>query len=190
MTLVEHFERGLDAPICLTWELTYACNLSCVHCLSSSGRRDPRELTTAQCEAVIDEFRISKPDQEITLSIQCQTNVLIDSDRITQMLTNLVGNAIQHGIRGPVDVTLREMEPNVVTIEVHNFGPAIPAAEQPHLFEAFHRGRGRDLSSIGLGLFIANEIARAHGGRIVVRSPDRNGTTFSVALPRRYEAAA
>ena len=54
MTLVEQFERGLDAPICLTWELTYACNLSCVHCLSSSGRRDPRELTTAECRDVID----------------------------------------------------------------------------------------------------------------------------------------
>ncbi len=56
-TLVEQFERGLDAPICLTWELTYACNLSCVHCLSSSGRRDPRELTTAECKAVIDELQ-------------------------------------------------------------------------------------------------------------------------------------
>src|SRR5215470_16701472 len=54
--LVEQFERGLDAPICLTWELTYACNLACVHCLSSSGRRDPRELTTAECRAVIDEL--------------------------------------------------------------------------------------------------------------------------------------
>jgi mycofactocin biosynthetic radical S-adenosylmethionine protein MftC len=52
--LAGRFERGLDAPICLTWELTYACNLSCVHCLSSSGRRDPRELTTAECESVID----------------------------------------------------------------------------------------------------------------------------------------
>ena len=47
-TLVEQFEFGLDAPICLTWELTYACNLQCVHCLSSSGQRDPRELTTAE----------------------------------------------------------------------------------------------------------------------------------------------
>ena len=55
-TLVDRFERGLDAPICLTWELTYACNLACVHCLSSSGRRDPEELTTAECKAVIDEF--------------------------------------------------------------------------------------------------------------------------------------
>ena len=55
-TLIEQFERGLTAPICLTWELTYACNLACVHCLSSSGRRDPRELSTAQCKSVIDEL--------------------------------------------------------------------------------------------------------------------------------------
>ncbi|WP_040774178.1 mycofactocin radical SAM maturase [Nocardia pneumoniae] len=54
--LVDRFESGLAAPICLTWELTYACNLSCVHCLSSSGRRDPRELSTEQCKALIDEF--------------------------------------------------------------------------------------------------------------------------------------
>jgi mycofactocin biosynthetic radical S-adenosylmethionine protein MftC len=56
LPLVEQFAYGLDAPICLTWELTYACNLSCVHCLSSSGRRDPRELSTAECQAVIDEL--------------------------------------------------------------------------------------------------------------------------------------
>ena len=52
--LIDEFERGLAAPICLTWEFTYACNLACVHCLSSSGRRDPAELTTAECETVID----------------------------------------------------------------------------------------------------------------------------------------
>lgn len=55
--LAEQMKRGLDAPICLTWELTYACNLQCVHCLSSSGRRDPRELTTEECEGVIDELQ-------------------------------------------------------------------------------------------------------------------------------------
>ncbi|MEV1025282.1 mycofactocin radical SAM maturase [Streptomyces sp. NPDC050264] len=54
--LVDLFEQGLNSPICLTWELTYACNLSCVHCLSSSGRRDPRELSTAEAKAVIDEL--------------------------------------------------------------------------------------------------------------------------------------
>jgi mycofactocin radical SAM maturase len=56
MKLADRFMEGLDAPICLTWELTYACNLACVHCLSSSGRRDPRELTTEECRAVIDEL--------------------------------------------------------------------------------------------------------------------------------------
>ena len=56
-TLIEHFERGLAAPICLTWEVTYACNLACVHCLSSSGRRDPRELSTDQCLQIIDELQ-------------------------------------------------------------------------------------------------------------------------------------
>ena len=56
-SLVEQMKHGLDAPICLTWELTYACNLECIHCLSSSGRRDPRELTTEQCIAVLDELR-------------------------------------------------------------------------------------------------------------------------------------
>jgi len=55
--LAEQMKAGLDAPICLTWELTYACNLQCIHCLSSSGRRDPRELTTTEAEAVIDELQ-------------------------------------------------------------------------------------------------------------------------------------
>ena len=61
--LADQLKAGLDAPICLTWELTYACNLQCVHCLSSSGQRDPHELTTAEAKAVIDELarRMARP---------------------------------------------------------------------------------------------------------------------------------
>jgi len=55
--LVDQLKRGLDAPICLTWELTYACNLACVHCLSSSGQRDPAELTTDEAKHVLDQLR-------------------------------------------------------------------------------------------------------------------------------------
>ena len=55
--LADQLKAGLDAPICLTWELTYACNLQCVHCLSSSGQRDPRELTTAEAMKVLDDLR-------------------------------------------------------------------------------------------------------------------------------------
>ena len=55
-SLRNRFERGLSAPICLTWELTYACNLACTHCLSSSGRRDPNELSTSEAKSLIDEI--------------------------------------------------------------------------------------------------------------------------------------
>ena len=56
-SLVQQLKGGLDAPICLTWELTYACNLQCVHCLSSSGQRDPNELTTTEAKQVLDQLR-------------------------------------------------------------------------------------------------------------------------------------
>src|SRR5580700_1767539 len=56
-TMSEQLALGLDAPICLTWELTYGCNLSCVHCLSSSGVADPAELSTAEALAFVDELR-------------------------------------------------------------------------------------------------------------------------------------
>ena len=56
-SLVNQMKFGLDAPICLTWELTYACNLQCIHCLSSSGQRDSRELSTAEAKKVLDELR-------------------------------------------------------------------------------------------------------------------------------------
>jgi signal transduction histidine kinase len=140
---------------------------------------DMREV----CQTVIDEFRLSTPDQEITLRMAGQIRARIDSDRIAQMLSNLIGNGIQHGARGPIEVAVWETEPDAVAVEVHNVGPAIPFAEQAQIFEAFRRGPS-DGSSIGLGLFIAKEIARAHGGSIGVRSPDRGGTTFSVVLPR------
>lgn len=58
--LAATLENGAQAPICLTWEITYACNLACIHCLSSSGRRDPRELSTAEAKAVIDELAAMK----------------------------------------------------------------------------------------------------------------------------------
>ncbi len=57
LRLTDQLKGGLDAPICLTWEITYGCNLACIHCLSSSGRRDPRELSTSEAMAVIDELR-------------------------------------------------------------------------------------------------------------------------------------
>lgn len=56
MSLSEELMAGLSAPLCLSWELTWACNLRCVHCLSDSGRRDPRELSTVECVSLVEEL--------------------------------------------------------------------------------------------------------------------------------------
>jgi mycofactocin radical SAM maturase len=87
--LVDQLKRGLDAPICLTWELTYACNLSCVHCLSSSGRRDPRELTTTEARAVLDELR----DLQVFY-----VNIGGGEPMIRRDFFEIVEHAVAHGI--------------------------------------------------------------------------------------------
>ena len=108
-----------------------------------SGQSFELQLESADlrqvCQSVIDELRLSRPDQEIALSIEGRADAVFDSDRIAQVLSNLIGNAIQHGTGGPISVTVREATPDAVAIEVHNFGPAIPKAAQAGLFDAFNR---------------------------------------------------
>ena len=155
-----------------------------------SGQSFELQLESADlrqvCQSVVDEFHLSRPNQEIVLSVEGRVEALCDPDRIAQVLSNLIGNAIQYGTGGPVSVTLREATADEVVIQVHNFGPAIPKVEQVRIFDAFNRGatEGDRGSSVGLGLFIATQIVRAHGGSIAVQSPDRDGTTFSVVLRR------
>jgi PAS domain S-box-containing protein len=144
------------------------------------------------CNAVVDELRLSKPDQQFDLDLAGDGNALVDPDRIAQVLSNLIGNAIQHGTHGAIDVTMRDQARDAVAIAVHNFGPPIPERLQAVIFDAFRRdanGGNRSSDSIGLGLFIASEIVHEHGGTIAVQSPDRDGTTFTVVLPRRPAGA-
>jgi mycofactocin radical SAM maturase len=89
VALVEELKRGLDAPICLTWELTYGCNLACVHCLSSSGRRDPRELDTAAAMGVIDQLR----DLQVFY-----VNIGGGEPTIRSDFYDLVGYAVDNGV--------------------------------------------------------------------------------------------
>jgi PAS domain S-box-containing protein len=142
------------------------------------------------CNTVVDELRVGRPNQTIELDIEGDGGLVCDADRIARVLSNVIGNAIQHGTKGPISVRVRDTEPDAVAVTVHNFGPPIPDDLQATIFEAFRKGgTTQDDESIGLGLFIANEIVRAHHGSISVRSPDRDGTTFTVVLPRKRGAA-
>lgn len=109
-----------------------------------------------------------------------------DEDRLSQVFSNLLGNAVQHGTpEHGIDVRIHTDDPLAVRVEVHNAG-VIPAELIPHLFEAMSASeRRRDRArGLGLGLFISSQIAHAHGGRIDVCSSSGEGTTFAVWLPR------
>jgi sigma-B regulation protein RsbU (phosphoserine phosphatase) len=109
-----------------------------------------------------------------------------DGARLSQLVGNLVSNALAYGEPDqPITVT-SAIEDARFSLAVHNLGPPIPVAAQARLFQPMTRGTQPSGSgrSVGLGLFIVNEIARAHGGRAVVRSTQEEGTTFSAVFPR------
>ena len=112
-----------------------------------------------------------------------------DPNRVEQVLSNLIGNAVTHG-EGRIRATGRD-EGDEVVMTVHNQGAPIPAAVIPTLFEPFTRvaqaveGKQPGPEGLGLGLYIASEIVRAHGGTISVSSIEGDGTTFAIRRPRR-----
>jgi CheY-like chemotaxis protein len=111
-----------------------------------------------------------------------------DRDRLEQVFSNIVGNAIHYGDPArPVTVDVRD-EGREVVASVHNHGPHIPEALRAELFSPFRRGerdsKTTETAGLGLGLYISREIVVAHGGEMDVRSTPTEGTTFRVTLPR------
>ena len=145
------------------------------------------------CRQVIGETELTHPDRPLRLEVRGDVTGVWDRDRIYQVLVNLVGNAARHGApRSPIDLRIEGKETEVV-VEVANRGDPIPPAALPFIFEAYRQGRtdhrGRT-QGLGLGLFIAQEIARSHGGSITVTSSESDGTTFRLRLPRVVDEAA
>jgi signal transduction histidine kinase len=140
----------------------------------------------AIARTAVAEFEATDPDRLIELVHEGATAGEWDASRIQQILSNLIGNAIRHGIPSePVVVTVRGTEMDVA-ISIHNEGH-IPASLVPTLFEPFQSGsvpRART-QGLGLGLYIVQQIALSHGGSVEVESDEQHGTTFTVTLPRR-----
>lgn len=145
---------------------------------------EPMDLTEA-CRRVIDEMQVAHPGRPLALRVVGDSRGEWDPGRIAQVVSNLLGNAIQHGHEGtPVQVELRGL-PDTVELDVSNRGAPIPPDVMSKLFQPFSRGAADPASkSLGLGLYIVKEVVDAHGGRIDVRSTEADGTTFTVRLPR------
>ena len=139
---------------------------------------------------IADELRASFPSAELTFEREGETEGDWDRDRLAQLLTNLIGNALAYGGGAPVGVRIVGRDSDVC-LHVHNGGEPIAAELIPEVFEPLRRGtENRSAGNIGLGLFIVNEIVRAHGGDVTVQSSVDLGTTFSVSLPRGIATAA
>ncbi|MFE8600143.1 PAS domain-containing protein [Archangium violaceum] len=145
----------------------------------------PANLRTI-CRQVLEELEAGNPQREFRLSTTGEFQGEWDPDRLAQLLGNLGKNALDYSPDGlPVDFVLRD-EGDTVRVEIHNAGPPIPEEQLGRIFEPFQRAtdEGHPTSGLGLGLFIVQQIARAHRGRIEVRSTLTEGTTFTVLLPR------
>lgn len=134
----------------------------------------------------IDELRLVYPGRALQHVRSGDGRGSADASRLVQLVGNLVSNAVSHGHpAASITITTDGTRADALTVAVHNEGEAIPPALLSSLFEPMTRGttasRGR---SVGLGLFIVREIARAHGGAVAVRSSVPEGTTFTVTLPR------
>lgn len=142
---------------------------------------------------VVGEMELRHPERPVRVDVRGDLNGVWDRDRIYQLVVNIVGNAVQHGEAGSsIDLHVDGGESEVV-IEITNRGKAIPAETLPFIFEALRTGREKHLSrtqGLGLGLFIARQITRSHGGSITVASSGSEGTTFRVRLPRDSSAGA
>jgi signal transduction histidine kinase len=150
-------------------------------------RADVGEVTAR----TVEELRAVHPDATIQIAQEGDLAGDWDADRLEQVASNLVSNAIDHGAEGqPVEVRLRG-DGDAVRLEVTNRGE-MPPEVLAHAFEAFHRGpeqTGRKASGLGLGLYIAREIVLRHGGDIAVDSA-AGATRIAVVLPRRAPDAA
>ena len=133
---------------------------------------------------IVDELRAPHPNRSIQVQAAGPCVVHLDPDRFEQVISNLVGNAVRHGDADrpvTVSVAIRDRE---VRLSVHNSGPPIDPALLPSLFDPFTRRDGRDRArGLGLGLYIADRIVNAHGGRIEIQSTVEAGTRFDVILP-------
>jgi PAS domain S-box-containing protein len=143
------------------------------------------------CKTTLEELQVTFPERQLPLEVRGDTWGEWDPDRVAQVLSNLVFNALQHGQPDtPVRTTLRRVGTEVL-LQVHNHGPPVPEEVMPYLFDPFkrgpedqrpHEGRG-GVRSLGLGLHIVRQIALAHGGDVEVRSSADEGTLFTVHWP-------
>ena len=143
------------------------------------------------CRRAYDEVRAAHPERKFRLDISGDLEGHFDSERMEQVLSNLLNNAVQHGARDEPIVLSALGEPDRITVQVKNYGRPIPADQLQVIFNplvqipsALVDADSEPSTSLGLGLYIAHEIVAMHGGTLHAESSDEGGTVFCTSLPR------
>ena len=145
--------------------------------------RELQDQLDAQLVNIIAEMRSAHPDRSIEAEIALAEPVACDPARIAQLLSNLMSNALAHGDPASPVRVVGGTQDGEFRLSVANYGEPIPENRRDRLFQPFTRGeRGNPNKGLGLGLYIAAEIARAHDGRIEVESTGRE-TRFTLSIP-------
>jgi signal transduction histidine kinase len=140
------------------------------------------------CTAIRDELEATRGNARIALTSSGDTVATFDVGRMSQVVSNLVGNALQHGsTEAPVEVSVNGADVAAVSIRISNRG-TIPAERMKSLFEPFRPGETTQ-NGLGLGLYIASQFIQAHGGQVSVASGEMDQTVFELFLPRIPPAA-
>jgi signal transduction histidine kinase len=149
--------------------------------------RSPRDLHEV-ARQVVDDLRLEFPERHVELEVSGTGDGRFDADRMAQLIANLGSNALRYSPDDSVVRISASGQGDELVVRVHNIGEPIDDEQRGKLFAPLQRGRSssdRSGRNIGLGLFIVEQIARAHGGRVDVRSTAEDGTTFLVTIPRR-----
>ena len=153
--------------------------------ISLLRRIEPLEPVLRQ---VVDELAASQPSRVIACDICAPGEISFDRGRLAQLVSNLLGNALTHGDPTRPVALKATVEDGVLRVALANAGAPIPPAVMERLFQPFFRGEVRpSQQGLGLGLHIASEIARAHGGRIEVSSTEAE-TVFTFVMPLLVES--
>jgi PAS domain S-box-containing protein len=133
---------------------------------------------------VVARMRLQQPDVTISLEDCDKIEGTWDMDRLEQVLMNLISNGIKYGMGKPVQVILHKYKKSAV-IQIRDSGMGIERNNLPIIFDKFERGgiEAKDISGMGIGLFITKQIVIAHGGSIEVDSIVKKGSTFTVMIP-------
>ncbi len=140
---------------------------------------------TAMIQEVVTHVQHINPDYHISTSVKVAI-VVADRERISQVLINLLTNAVKYSPNSKAIIIKNFMEDNQVVVSVHDTGIGINKNDQEKIFERFYRVEGKDertYPGFGIGLFISSEIIRRHHGKISVSSEPGKGSVFYFSLP-------